>query len=169
MRIGHIGLAAVLWVPCAFGQTQLTNRVYNLSHTATPKDFQSLSKLIVFVSKVSETSSDETQRTLSVTGPAGQIAVSDWLVKELDRAASSNPAAQPVQDSAVHQYAAGDNDTVRIFYFPLVASIPGFQNVITAIRSVADIATATAYNRSVLSLCVTRTIRLPLQHGSRNT
>jgi hypothetical protein len=146
MRIGYSGLAVVLCASCALGQTQATDRVYNLSHTATAKDFQALTKLIVSVAKVNETSANEAQRTLSVTGTTNQIAVSDWLVKELDRDAPTNPAAQPSQDKAVHQYAASDNDMVRIFYFPLVGSIAGFQNIATVVRTIVYIANAYAYN-----------------------
>jgi hypothetical protein len=127
-------------------QQQPAERVYNLSHTATPKDFEALTKLVVSVTKVGEVSANEAQRMLTVQGNAGQIALSDWLVKELDRTAPSNPAAQPAEDNAVHQYSVGDNDVVRVLYFPLVDSIAGFQNVITMIRSVADIANALAYN-----------------------
>src|SRR5262245_48568540 len=79
-------------------------------------------------------SMDGTKRRVTVEGTAEQIAMADWLVHQMDRPANG-------EFSGVHEYQplAGSSDVVRVFYVNHAPTFQGLQEMVTTIRSVADI------------------------------
>jgi hypothetical protein len=70
---------------------------------------------------------DDLKGTVAVEGTAGQIAMADWLVHQMDL-----PAIGPL--SGVHEYrpTAGGDDVVRVFYVNHAARPQELQEIVTA-------------------------------------
>jgi hypothetical protein len=142
MRYPLIGLTiAVCWLPAAPGQTpaaQNVDRVFYLTQNETAQDLQEIATTIRSVTDIRQVMADETQRTVTVTTTAGQMAMAEWLIHELD---VPGPASQP------RQYVApgGGNDIVRI-YFTHTAGPRDLQEIVTTIRATADIQRMFVYN-----------------------
>src|SRR5579863_9943932 len=126
MRVSALGLVIpALCALTAFGQTQ---RTFNFTHAATVQDFQEASNLIRTVAAMKDTSTDNAQKSLTVNGTDDQMALAGWLFKELDK------ASQP-GDSAPHEYRAGNDDLVRVFYLDHTDSVQDFQEVANFVRT----------------------------------
>src|SRR5262245_13163941 len=134
MRYPLIGLTiAVCCLPAAPGQTpaaQDLERVFYLNQNETAQDLQEIATTLRAVTDIRQVMADETQRTVTVTATAAQVAMAEWLIHELD---VPGPASQP------RQYVApGGNDIVRI-YFTHAAGPRDLQEIVTTIRATADI------------------------------
>jgi hypothetical protein len=134
MRFLIIALAA----SAACGQV---NQVFELTQHENQQQLQEMATLIRYTANIEQVSVDDLKASVVVEGIAGQIAVADWLVHQLDV-----PANAPL--SGVHEYRppAATDDVVRVFYFSKAARPQDVQEIVTAIRSVADIQRLGVYN-----------------------
>jgi hypothetical protein len=133
MRLVIIALAA----SAAFGQT---NRVFQLTQHQTRQDLEELATLIRATGNIPQVSIDDLKDTVTVEATAGQIAMADWLVRQMDLSANGPFAG-------VHEYRpSADGDTVRVFYVRHAATPQELQEIMTAVRSVADIQRVFVYN-----------------------
>lgn len=137
MRVSAVGLVIpALCALTAMGQTQ---RTFNFTHAETVQDFQEASNLIRTVAAIKETSTDNVQKSLTVKGTDDQISLTGWLFKELDK------APQPA-DSSAHEYRAGDDDLVRVFYLDHTETVQNFQEIVNLVRVATATKTAFTYN-----------------------
>jgi hypothetical protein len=74
-----------------------------------------------------DVSSDEALATVTVKGSAQDLALAEWLIPRLD------------QHSGVQEYRVSENDLVVVYPLAHTASVMGLQEIITALRTVADI------------------------------
>jgi hypothetical protein len=127
----------------AFGQD--VSRVFQLHHIDGEKDQQEFAAMVRTISDIRQVFPDTAQKTLSVTGPATQIATAEFLYTELDR--------QTVPDSVTQEYKVANNadDVVRLFFLPNAATVQDLQEVATTIRTIAEI-------RQVYTLNVSRAL-----------
>ena len=134
MRFATILLATSL----AFAQT---NRVLQFSQHQNRSDLQEASLIIRGVADIQQVASDDTTNTLSVTSSSEQAVMAGWLVQQLDRP----PGPQP----GVHECRSpvASDDAVRVFYATTAPSQPALQEIVTVVRSVADIRRIFVYNR----------------------
>lgn len=137
MRSKAIGLVmAALLASAASGQPpaeQLLDRVFHFTHDETAQDMGEIATAIRSTTDIQSLYNDAAQKTMSVRGTAGQIALAEWLFSELDR--------QPSQTSAPHEYrlpGSGD-DVVRVFYLAHAETALDLQEVATLVRSMGDI------------------------------
>jgi hypothetical protein len=113
------------------------NRVFHLTQNETPAQIRELATTIRAVGGIDQVLADDTQRTVTVQGTAVQVATAAWLVQELDG---------PLPGSAPQQYVpAGTSDVVRVF-FTHAATPQSLQEIVTTIRSVADVRFMFTYN-----------------------
>jgi hypothetical protein len=122
----------------AIGQD--VSRVFHLHHIDGEKDQQEFAAMVRTISDIRQAFPDTAQKTLSVTGPAAQIATAEFLYTELDR--------QTVPDSVSQEYKVANNadDVVRLFFLPNTATIQAFQEVATTIRTIAEIRRVYTFN-----------------------
>jgi hypothetical protein len=122
----------------AFGQD--VSRVFQLHHIDGEKDQQEFAAMVRTISDIRQVFPDTAQKTLSVTGPATQIATAEFLYTELDR--------QTVPDSVTQEYKVANNadDVVRLFFLPNAAIVQDLQEVATTIRTIAEIRRVFALN-----------------------
>jgi len=122
----------------AFGQT---NRVFQLTQDENKQELEEIATVLRGTGDIQQVSLDDIKRTLTVEGTAGQIAMADWLVRQMDLPANG-------EFSGLHQYRppAGSDDVVRMFYLTHTSTAQQVQEIVTTVRSVADIRRVFVYN-----------------------
>lgn len=121
-----------------FGQT---NQVFRLGQNENKRDLEEIATMLRATGNIQQVSIDGIDRTVTVAGTAGQIAMADWLVHQLDL-----PANGPF--SGVHEYRppGASDDVVRVFYVSHASTPQELQEIVTTLRSVADIPRLFVYN-----------------------
>jgi hypothetical protein len=127
-----------LSIGAAFGQD--VSRVFQLHHINTDADLQDFATLIRTMADAPQIAADSTQKTLSMSGTASQIAIADFLFTELDR--------QTVPDSVNHELRVSNNadDVLHLFFAPNAATIQEFQELATTVRTIAEIRRVFTYS-----------------------
>src|SRR5579872_2017832 len=157
MRTKAIELAfVVLFASAAFGQVpgeQIVDRVFHFTHTETPQGFQQIATVMRMVAGIRQLSVVEAPRVLTLRGTADQIALAEWLFNELDKPATGQPVQQ-VQNSIVHEYRVpgSSDDVVQVFYLTHTQTAQDLQEIVTAIRVIADIQRIFQCNVTCLAL-----------------
>jgi hypothetical protein len=126
----------VLSACMAFGQD--ASRVFHLQHISSEQDVKEFATLVRTISDMPHVSADAAQKTLSVSGTTGQVAIAEFLFTELDR--------QTVPDSVSQEYRVSNDDVVRLLFTPNTATIQDAQEVATTIRTIAEIRRVFTYN-----------------------
>jgi hypothetical protein len=82
-------------------------------------------------------------RAINLRGTASQIALSEWLVSELDQ-----PANQPPRTPAPHEYRLSGTveEVVRVFYPTHTGTPQGLQEMATDVRTIGNIRRLFTYN-----------------------
>jgi hypothetical protein len=118
-------------ISVAFGQT---NRMFQLTQDENKQELEEIATVLRATGDVQQVSIDDIKRTVTVEGTAGQIAMADWLIHQMDL-----PANGPF--SGVHEYRppAGSNDIVRVFYLTHASTPQELQEIVTTVRSVTEV------------------------------
>jgi hypothetical protein len=142
MRAKVIELAfTVLFASVASGQApaqQSVDRVFHFTHVETPQGFQEIATVMRTVGEIRQLSVSMAARALAMRGTADQIAVAAWLFNELDKPSSGT---QESQNSGRHEYRVpgSSDDVVRVFFLTHMDTAQGLQEIVTALRTVAEI------------------------------
>ena len=140
---------SALFVSLVFGEEDL-DRVFRLTHSETAKDLQEIATVVRYISDIGQPSVDIGQRTVTVRGKAGQVALAEWLFYDLDKATNPEVLAQPNPSPAPHEYrlsnSDSDDDVVRVFYLTQTKTAQDIQEVATLVRSMGDIRRLLIYN-----------------------
>jgi hypothetical protein len=112
---------------------ELVTRVFYPTHLNAPQDLQELVNLIRVITDTQRMFPNSARESIALRGTAAQADLAEWLFRELDKPADSH-------DSGKHEYRApGDNDLVtRIFYPAHIKTAQGIQELVNAIRTIAD-------------------------------
>ena len=116
--------------------------LYYLKTPATVLEFQEVVTAVRTVADIRRVFTYNAPKAMVARGNGDQIALADWLVRELD---------QPSHTPAVHDYkmTAGfvrDESYIRVFYLAHAATVQDFQQVATAVRNTADVRRVFTYN-----------------------
>ncbi|HEX4593744.1 MAG TPA: hypothetical protein VH157_05700 [Bryobacteraceae bacterium] len=136
-------LASLAFVSLAAAQPVAEGTVDRVLHFTAPRTElagEEIATVISSIADIKQVSIDSKENALVLHGTAGQIALADWLFPLLE---------QPIQqDPAKHEYRISVNpdDVVRVFYLANAATVQNFQEIATAVRSVADIRRMFTYN-----------------------
>jgi hypothetical protein len=148
MRFAIVALAAV----SAFGQT---TKVFQLAQNENNQDLQEIATILRTTADIQQVSVDETARTVTVNTADKQLAMADWIVHQLDL-----PGSGP--NAGAHEYRppAGADDVVRVFYVTHASTPQDLQEIVTTVRSVADVRRLFVYNalKAVVARGTTRQI-----------
>jgi len=113
-------------------------RVFYLITAPTVQDFQEEATLVRTITDIRRVFTYNGRNALTVRGTDAQIALAEWLVKEL---------VPDPPSSSTHQYEmAGDDDVVRVLRLPHAATVPDFQKAATQIRGATQIKRIFTYN-----------------------
>lgn len=110
-------------------------RVFYVNHSATPQSLEEIAILIRTITDIRRAWPYTAQPALTVRGTAAQIALSAWLIDEMDKA-----DAQTSASSEPHQYRVPgtNNDVVRVFYLAPSETPQNIQKVASSVRSATD-------------------------------
>jgi len=113
-------------------------RVFYLITAPTVQDFQEIATLVRTISDIRRVFTYNARNALMVRGTEAQIALADWLVKEI----------VPEPPATTHQREmAGNDDVVKVLRLPYMATVQDFQKAATQIREATQIKRVFTYNR----------------------
>ena len=141
----HIKAAVVatinLFASAAFGQQAepSLDRVFSFTHTERAQHFQEIATTIRSIGGIRKLSVDAEEKTLSLSGTADQIALSEWLFRQLDRPAGDRTAAEYKMSGA------GDENAVRVFYVTHDGTLQDLQELSSVLRLMAKCYKVFAY------------------------
>ena len=119
-----IGFALLLSV-LSFAADQ--EKIFSLANTQTLVQISEMATVVRSVTQNRTLLEDVARKTISVKGSEQQIAIADWLLKQLDHPPSEVPPAA--------EYKAGDNDFVQVRHLPGSMGPRPILEMITGIRS----------------------------------
>ena len=111
-------------------------RVFRLAHPTGPQPFQEVVNSIRVVPDMSKVFPSFTKAVIAVRGSADQLALAEWLFKQLDQ-----PPAAPGQMRAEQQFhsALTNLPEVRVLYFAHATTAPERQPVVNAVRVIPEL------------------------------
>jgi hypothetical protein len=113
-------------------------RVFYLITAPTVQDFQEIATLVRTITDIRRVFTYNARTALMVRGTEAQIALADWLVKEI----------VPEPPATTHQREmAGNDDVVKVLRLPHTATVQDFQKAATQIREATQIKRVFTYNR----------------------
>jgi hypothetical protein len=113
-------------------------RVFYLITAPTVQDFQEIATLIRTITDIQRVFTYNARNALTVRGTDAQMALAEWLVKEI----------VPDPPSSAHQREmAGNDDVVKVLRLPHTATVQDFQKAATQIRGATQIKKVFTYNR----------------------
>jgi hypothetical protein len=119
-------------------------RVYSATHTSTVQDLQELATAIHTITALRLLTTHNAQRAVVVRGTADQVAVSEWLLDQMDKLGN-----EPVRHSSTGRYLMPDpkdQGVVQVFYVAHTGSVRDFQEFATVMRTVAMVRFVFPYN-----------------------
>jgi type II secretory pathway component GspD/PulD (secretin) len=109
-------------------------RVFRLATIETPVGLNRITTAVRTIADVSRIVPYAAQRAIVVRGTAGQAALVEWLLNQLDQPAS------PVHGSATYHFdEPGDDPAVLVFRLANVETSQDLQEITNAIRVIADV------------------------------
>jgi hypothetical protein len=125
-------------VSLAFGQT---NQTFRLTQNENRQDLEEIAMVLRGTGDIQQVSVDDLKGTVAVGGTAGQIAMAEWLVRQMDLPANS-------EHSGTYEYRplSSSDDVVRLFYVSHAATPQELQEIATTLRSVGDTPRLFIYN-----------------------
>src|SRR5439155_13908371 len=90
--------------------------VLHFAHADTGQDLQAIATIIRSMTGSRHVDAGAAQGTLAVRGTAGQIALAEWLINDLD--SPGNRQGTQSHNQTTHEYRppGGTDDVVRVFY-----------------------------------------------------
>ncbi len=126
-----------------FGQAQAdanASRVFHLHHIDKEKDLNEFATMVRTIADIRDERTDAAQKSMSVSGTPVQIAIAEWMFIELDR------QTLPEFETKEFKVPNKEDDSVRVFFLPNTATIQEFQEVATAVRTIAEIRRVFTFN-----------------------
>ena len=130
-----------VFAAASFGQApgeSTLDRVFYLTHTETPQNLQEVANIIRSMTDIQQASVDQAKRGLALHGTPGQLVVAEWLLNEIDRPVSGQPATSLSQIPIMHDFrdARGHDEVVRVFNIANPGTPRNFQEITNLIREI---------------------------------
>jgi hypothetical protein len=144
MRIKMIVLAAILFASLAPAQTPAApdvSKTFDFTNKPSQQGLQEIVTVLRTVGDIKHLSVDPAATTVTVQGTPDEIALSGWIIHELDQQASPPPpSSQPFL------VAGKSDDVLRVFHLSHMPPAPqAVQEVLTVLRTVADVQKVFSY------------------------
>jgi hypothetical protein len=108
-------------------------RIFYFAHMGSVQEFQEAANAIRTVTETRRVFTYNDGRAMVVRGTPAQIAMTAWLVPQLDQADPTKPS------SAAGEYSAGADDVMRVFYLANTQTVQDFQEIANATRTTIEI------------------------------
>jgi hypothetical protein len=136
--IQRVALSALIALSAGVvsAQEPAVERVLSFRYAETPQSWQEINNAVRSIADIKEATMNPASRTLNLRGPATRMAAAEWIFHELDR-----PNQPAIPNSDIHDFRpAGTADVVVSVYYPERLHTPmALQEVVNAVRSIADI------------------------------
>jgi type II secretory pathway component GspD/PulD (secretin) len=133
---------SVLFCALAFAQdTPQTNKVLYFAHTVSPRGVQEVVNCLRSVTEMQRVTADSSGRSITVSGSASQMALGEWMFQNLDQPADARPAS-PAQ----YTVDGSPLSAVRVFYLANSLLPQQMQEIINAVRAMAEVQRIAAFN-----------------------
>ncbi|MGA2133851.1 MAG: hypothetical protein ABSH50_16270 [Bryobacteraceae bacterium] len=131
-------MIVALAASACYGQT---TKVFQFTQNQNPQDLQEISVVLRATADIQQQSIDDKTRSITVNAPEEQVAMANWLVRQLDlpRAATSGGVRE-------YRPPTGGDVVVRVLYAKHAPAPQDLQELVTTIRSVADVQRVFVYN-----------------------
>ena len=121
------------------------DRVLHFTSGKTENAAEEIATVIRSIANIKQLSIDSKENALVLNGTTNQVALAEWLFRLLDQ--PPNGPGSP-QNLVKYEFRMSVNpdDVARVFYLSNAATVQSFQEIATAVRSVADIRRMFTYN-----------------------
>jgi hypothetical protein len=113
--------------------------VLTFAHTEGKQNMQEIATAIRTVADVKDIQVDEAAKTVKLGSGADQLKLAEWMFGLLD-------APDPASAAKYEYQTTGDENVVHLYFLKTPATKQEFQEVVTAVRTVADIRRVFTYN-----------------------
>ena len=140
-------VALILFAGIAGAQTAVTpllpteSTVVRLTNAPTEKALKEVAALLKAVTGSPYLSSNIAQSTIAITGTPEQLALAEWLSKEVDKPEGWRPSDSEYGDPTAREYKlpSGPDELARVFYLRDTATPQAVQEILTIVRTVLDV------------------------------
>src|SRR5437773_1197199 len=121
--------------------TESAERVVHLTTTPTRRDFQEMATALRTVAQIRDLTVDSGHNSFVLHGTPSDLAMAEWLVHMMDKPAGWQPSDQETWNPATREFRVpvGPEPVARVYYLINTTSAQGLQEIITVIRTVAEI------------------------------
>jgi hypothetical protein len=127
----HFTIASLL-ATTAFGQ-QLQEKTFRFNHIREVREIQEVATLIRAVGELKYLTTNTEQPSVWIKGTPAQIAMSEWLVTEVDSAPNKSPVTREYRTPGTA------DDIVRVFYLSDFKTPQELQEAATLVRAITEI------------------------------
>jgi type II secretory pathway component GspD/PulD (secretin) len=153
MRMKPIAIAA-FFVASLGAAPQTQSQVFDFTNTPTPQGLQEIATILRTVGNIQQLFIDSASSSLTVSGTTDELAMTGWIVHQLDQPVTDPPiaTASPLQ----YLVAGKSDDVIRVFHLANIGPKPpqGIQEILTVLRTVGDV--QKIFNYSALADLVVR-------------
>lgn len=138
----RIPLAAILLACLAPAQTPpappAQDKVFDFTNQPSVQGLQELVTILRTVGDIRQLSIDSSARTLAIHGTPDELGLSAWILHALDQPAQSGKAG-PAAPAQPYLAAGKSDDQIRIYHLAHTPTTQGAQEILTVLRTVADV------------------------------
>jgi hypothetical protein len=142
MRFKAIAIAILFAAPGG-APAAIQSKVFDFTNKPTQQGLQEIATILRTVGDIKQLSIESAASTLTVNGTTDELAMTGWIVHQLDQPVPADLSVpQPAAGSTQQYLVAGkSDDVVRIFHLTTVAPSPAqpIQEILTTLRTVANI------------------------------
>jgi hypothetical protein len=116
-------------------------RVFYLKQPKTRQDLQEIATVVRSMADIRRLFTYSASMCMVLRGTAVQIALSEWLISELDKPAIPQAVAQQSPNPAAHEYRPSGtrDDVARVFYLTHSQTPQRLQEIATQVRSMTEL------------------------------
>jgi uncharacterized MnhB-related membrane protein len=134
MNAKTAAIAAFLFVPLAPAHAQQT-QTFDFTNKPNQQSLQEIATILRTVGDIRNLSINPAPASLTIQGTPDELAMSGWIVHQLDQ-----PASPPPSTSAQFLVAGKSDDVIQVFHLAHIPTAPqAMQEILTVLRTVADI------------------------------
>jgi hypothetical protein len=121
-------------------------RVFYLKAVSTPQDLQEVATILRSTADIRRVFTLNASRAVTLRGTVAQVAMAEWLIKELERAENRAAPNQGVTSPRTYRAQGGDDDVVSVFFLSSTETPQSLQQIAMRIRTSAEIRRIFSYN-----------------------
>ena len=123
-------------------------RLFYLTNPDVPRGIQEIATAVRSLANIRQMFTYADLRAVAMRGTSEEARVADFLFAEMDKPAVVQAPSQKLQSSASPEFRMNEPalNMVRVFYNPNTKTVQDFQEVVTLVRTIAQLRYAFAYN-----------------------